>query len=117
MTQGSNRSRIAHPAWLWLGLVVTVAAIYWTLRDVDLPLMLESARSARLPALLGVSVVHLLGIYFRAVRWRHLTSPLADYPLPLAAHLRATAVGAMAINLLPLRLGELIRPWFLVVCG
>jgi len=93
--------------------VVTVAAIYWTLRDVDVALVVESARSANLMALLGVSVMQLLGIYFRAVRWRHLTAPLADYPLSLAAHVRATAVGFMAINLLPFRIGEIVRPWFL----
>jgi uncharacterized protein (TIRG00374 family) len=113
VSQGSERKRIAHPAWLWLGLVVTVVAIYWTLRDVDVSRVVESARSASLTALLGVSVMQLVGIYFRGVRWRHLTAPLADYPLPLAAHVRATAVGFMAINLLPFRIGELIRPWFL----
>jgi uncharacterized protein (TIRG00374 family) len=113
VNQGSSQKRIAHPAWLWLGLVVTVVAIYWTLRDVDVSLVLQSARSASLTALLGVSVMQLLGIYFRAVRWRYLTSPLADYPLPLAAHVRATAVGFMFINLLPFRIGELVRPWFL----
>jgi uncharacterized membrane protein YbhN (UPF0104 family) len=109
----SNRKRIAHPAWLWLGLVVTAVAVYWTLRDVNVSLVVQSARSASLTALLGVSVMQLLGIFFRGVRWRYLTSPLADYPLPLAAHVRATAVGFMAINLLPFRIGELIRPWFL----
>jgi uncharacterized membrane protein YbhN (UPF0104 family) len=47
------------------------------------------------------------------LRWRHLTAAISDEPVPVGALYRATAVGFMTINLLPLRLGELVRPWML----
>ena len=47
-------------------------------------------------------------IYFRAQRWRILLRPVADVPLGPA--FSTTAIGVAATSVLPLRLGELIRP-------
>jgi glycosyltransferase 2 family protein len=47
-------------------------------------------------------------IYFRAQRWRILLRPVADVPLGPA--FSTTAIGFAATSVLPLRLGELIRP-------
>jgi hypothetical protein len=52
-------------------------------------------------------VVHLLRLW----RWKYLLGHLGDFKL--GAILRATAVGSAAILLLPLRLGELVRPYAL----
>ena len=62
--------------------------------------------------LLGLSVPsYLLLIWVRALRWRHLTDPIR--PLGNAPLARATAVGFMANNLFPLRMGEVVRCWYL----
>jgi uncharacterized protein (TIRG00374 family) len=53
----------------------------------------------------------VLLVWLRALRWRHLTNAIA--PLPLASLYRATAVGFLANNVFPLRLGELVRAWAL----
>ena len=45
------------------------------------------------------------------MRWRHLTDPVQ--PIGLRPLFRATAVGFMANNIFPLRVGEVIRPWYL----
>ena len=42
-----------------------------------------------------------------------MTDSLTEEPIPIVVLYRATAVGFMAINVLPFRLGELVRPWFL----
>ena len=47
----------------------------------------------------------------RALRWRYLTDPIQ--PIERGPLFRATAVGFMTNNLLPLRAGELIRAWYL----
>jgi len=47
-------------------------------------------------------------IYFRAQRWRILLRPVAAVPLGPA--FSTTAIGFAATSILPLRLGELIRP-------
>src|SRR5262249_60666151 len=55
----------------------------------------------------------ILALSLRAVRWRWLARSLSEKPLPIRPLFRATALGFMAINVLPLRLGELARPWLL----
>jgi uncharacterized protein (TIRG00374 family) len=53
----------------------------------------------------------LLGFWVRAFRWRWLIN--LDRPLPVGGLFSATMIGFMANNLLPFRLGELVRPWVL----
>jgi len=50
-------------------------------------------------------------VWVRALRWRHLTDPIR--PIGNAPLWRATAVGFMANNLFPLRVGEVARCWYL----
>jgi uncharacterized protein (TIRG00374 family) len=50
-------------------------------------------------------------IWLRALRWGHLTDPIQ--PIPRASLCRATAVGFMANNVFPLRMGEVVRSWYL----
>jgi hypothetical protein len=57
-----------------------------------------------LPAYVGV-------IWLRGLRWRHLTNAIR--PLPRLSLCRATAIGFLANNVLPLRVGELIRSYLL----
>ncbi len=98
---------------LWLGLAVTAVTLYWTLRGVDYPQLLDSLANARWGPILLMLPIHPLALWVRALRWRYLTRPLAEETLPTRSLFRATAVGFMAINVLPFRVGELIRPWFL----
>ena len=53
----------------------------------------------------------LLGFWIRAVRWGSLIG--TPRPIPSASLFGATMIGFMANNILPLRLGEFIRPWAL----
>ena len=57
------------------------------------------------PYLLILSFIHVL----RVVRWKPLLDPIVE--MDWAAHNRIGAVGFMAMFLLPLRLGELVRPY------
>lgn len=50
-------------------------------------------------------------IWLRGLRWRHLTNAIR--PLPRLSLCRATAIGFLANNVLPLRIGELIRSYVL----
>ncbi len=106
----------AQPRWrlrVGLGLAITVAAVWWTVRDVDFSIVAQSVRTAHLFPILLIAVVQVLGLWVRALRWRHMTDSLTEQPIPIVVLYRATAVGFMAINVLPFRLGELLRPWFL----
>ncbi|MGM0577592.1 MAG: lysylphosphatidylglycerol synthase transmembrane domain-containing protein [Myxococcota bacterium] len=58
-----------------------------------------------LPYLAVLVLIHVL----RVVRWKPLLDPIVD--LDLRTHNRVGAVGFMAMFLMPLRLGELVRPY------
>ena len=107
----ANASRVRDPR-VWLGLVVALIAAWFALRGVDVHAVAREFRRANWGLLLGVSVpCYVAGVWLRALRWRHLTD--AIQPMPRAALFRATAVGFMANNLFPLRIGELVRVGYL----
>ena len=98
---------------VWIGLGVTAVAIGVTLRGVDLREVGRALASANPFWLLLMMPINVLALWSRSVRWRYLTGSLRDGGLPIGALFRATAVGFMTINILPLRIGELARPWLL----
>jgi uncharacterized protein (TIRG00374 family) len=63
---------------------------------------------ARLPWVAAAVASGVLAILLRSQRWRVLLRPVAA--VPLAASFSATAIGFAATAVLPLRLGEVIRP-------
>jgi uncharacterized protein (TIRG00374 family) len=107
----ASPSRLRDPR-VWVGLAFAGIAIWFTLRDVDLHDVAGDFRRAHWGVLLGVSVPSYLAVvWLRALRWRHLTDAIR--PLPRAPLFRAVAVGFMANNIFPLRIGELVRVGFL----
>jgi glycosyltransferase 2 family protein len=102
----NQRLRIA------LGLAVALVAVWFSLRGVNFAELKVAFARARWGVLLGVSVPSYLAVvWLRALRWRHLTD--AIQPMPRSALFRAVAVGFMANNIFPLRIGELVRVGFL----
>ena len=86
--------------------------MWLALRDVDLGAVVAEFRRANLLLLLGLSVPsYVLVVYLRALRWRHLTDPIQ--PIETGPLFRAVAVGFMANNVFPLRMGEFVRSWYL----
>jgi glycosyltransferase 2 family protein len=106
-----RRSRWADPR-LWISVVITAVTLWLALRGVSFRDVARDMARADLPFVLGVSVpAYVAMVWLRALRWRHLTDavcPIASGPL-----FRATAVGFLANNVFPLRIGELVRAWYL----
>jgi glycosyltransferase 2 family protein len=90
------------------GLLVSGVALWLTLRGKDLHGIWEATRSADYAVLLPYTAILLLIHVLRTARWALLLEPLG--PVPLARVNAASAVGFMALALLPFRLGELARP-------
>jgi uncharacterized protein (TIRG00374 family) len=90
-----------------IGIAISVVSLYLVLRSVDLGQALDVARSAT-PAWLALAVV-LIGVDVscRAIRWYRLLAPIA--PVPFRAAYASLLVGYLANNVLPARLGELVR--------
>jgi len=97
---------------VWLGLAITVLFGWFAIRDVDLGLVGAAIRQANWLLLVGLSVPSYLAVVqLRAMRWRHLTDPIQ--PIEIRPLFRATAIGFMVNNIFPLRVGEVVRPWYL----
>jgi uncharacterized protein (TIRG00374 family) len=94
-----------------IGILVSLGCIYLVLRGVDLGKTAELLGGAR-PAWLLVAVAGILAdVFFRALRWQCLVAPIKPVPLRrLTAYL---LVGYLANNVLPARLGELVRSHYL----
>lgn len=94
-----------------LGTAVSLVAVALVLRSVDLGRTLEVIRTAS-PAWLAVVAVCIgLDVLLRTVRWQRLLAPLRDIAFDhVLAYL---LVGYLANNVLPARLGELVRSHYL----
>jgi uncharacterized protein (TIRG00374 family) len=102
-----SRGRLA---WR-IGLSVAIAAFFvWLMRAGAMPLIPKREVLARVNwwtvvlYVIGFSVVHLV----RAARWKLLLAPIAE--VSLRRVLAASFVGFLAILVLPLRAGEVVRP-------
>lgn len=97
---------------VWLGLAITVVCVWWAARGIPLSEVVEAMRRADfLPLLLLSAPFYVASVYLRALRWRHLTNPIA--PMPRSVLFRSVSLGFMVNNLLPLRIGEVVRSWTL----
>lgn len=103
-------------AKILLSLAVGALCIWLALRKVDLHQTRTVLRTMSLGAVLlyalSIVPVHL----FRAWRWKHLLRPLG-VSLPFGRLLAISTVGFMAILALPFRLGEFVRPYYVVRQG
>jgi uncharacterized protein (TIRG00374 family) len=98
--------------WAWVGgLLVTIALLYWTLRDVDPSAVLGHMRRAALWPFLGGVALATLTFPLRTIRWRVILRDVDGRRLPWIPLWHATAVGFMANNLLPVRAGEVARAY------
>jgi hypothetical protein len=90
-----------------LGLTISAIALALVVRQVDLAAAWEVLRDAA-PAWVAATIVCIvLDVTLRAFRWRGLLAPIAQ--LRLATVAASLLVGYLANNVLPARLGELVR--------
>lgn len=90
-----------------LGIAISAVALFLVARSVNIPAAWDAMRSAQ-PAWLAMLVVFVcVDLLTRALRWKVLLSPVGM--VPYAASLASLLVGYLANNVLPARLGELVR--------
>jgi uncharacterized protein (TIRG00374 family) len=97
---------------VWGTLAITGGCLWLAMRGVPLDDVMASMERANLTLLLVLSVPsYVAAVWVRALRWRYLTESIA--PMPRSTLFRAMAIGFAVNNLLPLRIGELARSWYL----
>jgi len=91
-----------------VSLLVGGALLWWSLRNVEWAAVGAALRGAEwiyfVPYVLSLAMIHLL----RTLRWGELLRPIDHVPFPRL--LAVSSIGLAAIMLLPLRLGEFVRP-------
>jgi uncharacterized protein (TIRG00374 family) len=94
-----------------VGAAISIAALWFVLRGADLAKTGDLLRTADLGWVALAAAFVTLDLGFRALRWQRLIRPIAAvaYP-PMLGYLM---VGYLANNVLPARLGELVRSHYL----
>lgn len=101
-----------HAGKATVGLVVTVFLLWYVLKDVDFREVVANIATGNM-WLLGASVfVATFGFLIRAVRWQILLEPVLPQSR-LRSRFAGVAIGFMANNILPARMGEFARPYAL----
>ena len=100
------------PAWrdwrVLLGVAITVVAFGFAIRGIPISDVVDAMKDAQLGVLIGLSIPAYAGaVISRGLRWRHLTNPIA--PIPRGLLTRGVVIGFMVNNLVPLRIGEVVR--------
>ena len=98
------------PVWqALLGIVVSATLLWWSLKDVNFAEVLLHLREARLVPIIAGVVMATLTFVLRIFRWQLLLRAEDGSPLPPGPLWHAIAMGFMANNVLPLRIGEVVR--------
>ena len=95
---------------LWFGLGISAILLALFFLTVDLGRMLEAVAGANYLFVAPAVAVYLVSVLFRSLRWRSLLRHMRE--VSVARLYPVVVVGYMANNLLPMRLGELVRSYY-----
>ena len=95
----------------WVGVAVSVLFLGILVYQVDFVEIQRSLRQANYLYVIPAIAVYFIAVYFRAVRGRYLLSPITSFRV--GRLYPVVVIGYMANNLLPARLGELVRSYYL----
>jgi uncharacterized protein (TIRG00374 family) len=90
-----------------IGSLISTVFLYLALRGIQWSLLWRVLGGTRFLLLVPAVAAGLLSHYFRSYRWKFML--LSIKPISTKSLFAATMIGFMANNLLPARLGELVR--------
>lgn len=96
----------------WLGVIVSVFFLFLAFRDEDFGKIGAALTRVQYWALLPALAFYFLGVWIRAVRWGVLLSPVRRGIHPYGLF-KVLAIGYMGNDILPARLGDVIRVFVL----
>ena len=96
---------------LALGLGLSAVLLWLSLRSLDPREIGRALAAANWVWFLPICGLTLVSFWIRAIRWGWLLRSVK--PIGVGSLFSATMIGFAANNLLPARLGELVRPWAL----
>ncbi len=94
-----------------IGLAISLACLFWVLRELDFALLWKTIQGINWLYFVGVNALLAISLWLRALRWRLMLAPVKK--TNLANLFWANIIGFGANNMLPARLGELVRAYAL----
>lgn len=92
---------------VFIGLLISAVFLYLAFRNVNIPEMVEALEKANYWWLLPGIVMMFISLGIRAYRWQFFLLSIAK--VPIKKLFSSMMIGYMANNVLPLRLGEIMR--------
>jgi uncharacterized protein (TIRG00374 family) len=96
---------------LGIGLALSAVLLWLSLRSLDPRAIGQALAGANWIWFAPICLLTLFAFWIRAIRWGWLLHSVK--PIGVGSLFSATMIGFAANNLLPARLGELVRPWAL----
>ncbi len=96
---------------LWVGIGVSVIFLVFLLWSIDPDKLIQALREANYWYVIPAVIIYFIVVYFRAYRWRYILSPLRSFPV--SRLYPVVVMGYAANNVLPARIGELVRAYYL----
>jgi len=94
-----------------MGLALSGLFLLLLLFRVDRQEIITALSNANYLYVVPAIGLYFVAVYFRAIRWAYLLSPIGRFPV--SRLFPVVVIGYMANNLLPARLGELVRAYYL----
>ena len=111
-TSGKGLLLLQLTSWKFLLAVLVSALLLLVLvLQVGLDDIWEALTEANYFFVVPAIALYFVAVYFRALRWRYLLSPIGSFSL--GRLYPVVVIGYMANNVLPARLGELVRSYYL----
>jgi uncharacterized protein (TIRG00374 family) len=95
----------------WVGIGISLFFMALLFRKIDFKQLVTALLTVDYLYILFAVIFTFVSYYLRAVRWKYLL--ISEKSIPISSLYPATIIGYMANNLLPARLGEFVRAYFL----
>ena len=109
---GGETTRLLKDKKFWLGVIVSVVCLYWAFHDEDFGAIGRALGQVNYWALIPALALYFAGVWVRSIRWGVLLSPLRPGIRPYSLF-RVLAIGYMGNDILPARLGDVLRVYVL----
>ena len=101
--------RLARDPKTIVGVVISIAGIYWAFKDFYFSDFIESMQQVNLIYIVLATFLLWVSVWLRGLRWKWLFKENASPSI--TSLYRAELIGYFGNNILPLRLGELLRSY------
>jgi hypothetical protein len=96
---------------LLIGMIISLVFLYFAFRKVDYTELWQALKGANYWFIIPNVILVLFSMWMRALRWKYMVNPIKK--VGLGRLFSSVMIGFMANNVLPARLGEIIRAYSL----